>query len=278
MRYTHNINASRCIEWGLTLNQGALVDIINQASSWATVSQIEGITYYWVSRNKVINEIPLAYSKPDTVYRALKLLAEKGVIEHIKDGKKDLVRLTEKGKSWNVAGTIQGDSKLGNKSESEINPNKLGNKSENNSDKNPTYNNTSNSPNTNDNKRYVPVKPNDVTDQVWSDLLQLRKTKRAVESQTAWTRINNAIERAQQATGHSLEDIYSYWVMRAWSGFDDKWYINAHPNQKTSQGNNNERYQSANSQPSQQNHFDKLRAEAAAKYGNPQPSEPRTVS
>ena len=121
MRYTHNINASRCLEWGLNLNQGALVDIINQASSWATVSQIDGITYYWVSRNKIISEIPLAYSKPDTVYRALKLLAEKGVIEHIKDGKKDLVRLTEKGKTWNVAGTSQGDLKLGNKSESEIN-------------------------------------------------------------------------------------------------------------------------------------------------------------
>ncbi|KAF0567400.1 hypothetical protein FQV37_2256 [Psychrobacter nivimaris] len=41
------------------------------------------------------------------------------------------------------------------------------------------------------------------------------------------------------------------------------------------QGNNNAINQSANSQP---NHFDQLRAEAAAKYGNPQPSEPRTVN
>ena len=88
--------------------------------------------------------------------------------------------------------------------------------------------------------KFSPTKPNDVSSQTWIDLLQLRKTKRAVESQTAWTRINNAIERAQQATGHSLEDIYSYWVMRAWSGFDDKWYVNAHPKQKaiTSTGNN----------------------------------------
>lgn len=88
--------------------------------------------------------------------------------------------------------------------------------------------------------KFSPTKPNDVSSQTWNDLLQLRKTKRAVESQTAWTRINNAIERAQQATGHSLEDIYSYWVMRAWSGFDDKWYVNAHPKQKaiTSTGNN----------------------------------------
>ena len=209
MRYTHNINASRCLEWGLNLNQGALVDIINQASSWATVSQIDGITYYWVSRNKIISEIPLAYSKPDTVYRALKLLAEKGVIEHIKDGKKDLVRLTEKGKTWNVAGTSQGDLKLGNKSESEINPNKLGNKSENNSEENPTYNNTSNSPNTSINNTIVTEKSeadllvdfwNDnrppsasVKKEVWSKIIKKRlKTFSADEIKTAMLTVINS--------------------------------------------------------------------------------------
>lgn len=206
MRYTHNINASRCIEWGLNLNQGALVDIINQASSWAAVSQIDGITYYWVSRNKVVSEIPLAYSKPDTVYRALKLLAEKGVIEHIKDGKKDLVRLTEKGKNWNVAGTSQGDLKLGNKSESEINPNKLGNKSENNSEENPTYNNTSNSPNTNINNTIVSEADllvdfwNDnrppsaaVKKEVWSKIVKARlKTFSADEIKTAMLTVINS--------------------------------------------------------------------------------------
>lgn len=298
MRYTHNINASRCIEWGLNLNQGALVDIINQASSWADVSQINGITYYWVSRNKVISEIPLAYSKPDTVYRALKTLAEKGIIEHIKDGKKDLVRLTEKGKSWNVAGTTQGDSKLGNKSElgqnSEINPTKLGNKSENNSEINPTYNNTINNNNTKDTNtkktkkkevepkaKYQPKKPNEVSEQTWNDLLRLRKTKRAVESQTAWTRINNAVSEAQKATGHSLEDIYSYWVSKSWTGFDASWYLKAHPvSQQTNyQGNTHANGQSVNhsnqQQPSQQ--FDtstssgyaaKLDADAAAYFAS----------
>ena len=235
MRYTHNINASRCIEWGLDLKQGALMDIINQASSWASAVQVEGKTYYWVSRNKIISEIPLAYSKPDTVYRALKLLAEKEVIEHIKEGKKDLIRLTEKGKKWNVAGTIQGDAKLGNKSDSEINPDKLGNKSENNSDENPTYNNTSNNPNTSNNKtkelakkptKYKPEKPDGVSEQVWDDLLALRKTKRAVESQTAWNTIFNALEKAQQATGHSLEQIITEWVSADWKGFRFDWYIN----------------------------------------------------
>lgn len=97
---------------------------------------------------------------------------------------------------------------------------------------------------------FEPVKPEQVSDQVWNDLLALRKKKRAVESQTAWTRINNSIERAQQATGHTLENIFSYWVMRAWAGFDEKWYLNAHPQQPTNnyQGNGYENHQPANSQ------------------------------
>lgn len=99
--------------------------------------------------------------------------------------------------------------------------------------------------------KFKPVKPEQVSDQTWNDLLALRKKKRAVESQTAWTRINNSIERAQQATGHTLENIFSYWVMRAWAGFDEKWYINAHPQQPTNnyQGNTHANNQSANSKP-----------------------------
>ena len=99
------------------------------------------------------------------------------------------------------------------------------------------------------NDKFKPVKPEQVSDQTWNDLLALRKKKRAVESQTAWTRINNSIERAQQATGHTLENIFSYWVMRAWAGFDEKWYINAHPQPtNTYQGNTHAAHQSANSQ------------------------------
>ena len=289
MRFTHSINAVKCLEWDITLNEGALMDLINQANSWAEPSMVDGKIYYWMSRNKVIDEIPVAYRKADTVYRALKTLASKGLISYIKDGRRDLVALTEKGKTWNVKGTDIGDAKLGNKSElaqnSEINPSKLGNKSEkqaenseiNPTDKNTNYKSISNKkrkPKTESKKEDVfnLVKPEQVSDQVWNDLLALRKKKGAVESQTAWTRINNSIERAQQATGHTLENIFSYWVMRAWAGFDEKWYINAHPQPtNTYQGNNHANHanhQSANSQyqPKRSQadiYADKLNAELA---------------
>lgn len=154
MRYTISINQVKTREWGLNMNEGALMDLINQAYSWADPVMINGNLYYWMSRNKVIAEIPTAYSKPDTVYRAFRTLAQKGLVLYTKQGKRDLLALTAKGKKWNVEGTTIGDAILGYKSDlignSEINPSKFGNKSENNSDRNPTNKNTSINKSTND--------------------------------------------------------------------------------------------------------------------------------
>lgn len=146
MIYTLSINQEKCLEWGITLAQGALIDAINRASSWAKPRIVEGVKYFWVSRNKLLDEIPLAYSKADTIYRAFKLLVKKGLITYIKEGRNDMVCLTEKGKTWNVKGTIIGDAMLEEKTlenpNSEINPSKVGNKSELKSEINPTDNTT----------------------------------------------------------------------------------------------------------------------------------------
>lgn len=150
-----SINAVKCQEWGLNLNQGALFDLLNQVSGWAKAVIVDDEVYYWASRKMIIKEIPLAYSKTDTVYRAFKDLANKGLIEYIKHGQKDLVRLTEKGKEWNNKNSeINPNNGKNDDKKSEINPTfsqKLGNRSEKtpkNSEIDPTDHNTSN-PNTN---------------------------------------------------------------------------------------------------------------------------------
>lgn len=74
--------------------------------------------------------------------------------------------------------------------------------------------------------KFKPKKPDGVSEQVWNDLLQLRKTKRAAESQTAWKAIDNALEKVQQATGHSLEQIITEWIAADWKGFRFDWYMN----------------------------------------------------
>ena len=121
MRFSTYINNQKSLEWGLNANQAALFDLLNQASSWAEEVVVDGVVYYWVSRNKVIEELPLFYKTGDTVYRHFSELNKKGLIVYLKQGKhgdKDLIRLTEKGKSWNEFKPEQ------IRDNSEINPNK----------------------------------------------------------------------------------------------------------------------------------------------------------
>lgn len=129
-------------------------------------------------------------------------------------------------------------------------------------------------------KKVAVEKPNELSQQTWDDLLDLRKSKKAPLSATAWKMADNAIEAIQYKTGHSIEQIVTVWVARGWTTIKEEWYFNHikndQPQQTNYQGNNNAINQSANSQP---NHFDQLRAEAAAKYGtSDQPRDIRTVS
>lgn len=125
MRFNVIINQDKCLKNGLNVNQAALMALFNELSSWATERVFDGKMYWHISRGKVIQELPLFYSKPDTVYRHFRDLDELKLIEYRAENRKDYVRLTVKGKLWN---------KLGNESEfavnSEINPSKLGNESE----------------------------------------------------------------------------------------------------------------------------------------------------
>ena len=128
MKYTISINQKQAIELGLTnINQILILDLLATASTWAKTEVIDDVVYYWVARQVVASELPVLGLKPDTVYRHLKSLAENGFIEHVKRGKKDCVRLAEKGKSYYVG------------SKSENSDNQLGSKSEKNSEVNPTY-------------------------------------------------------------------------------------------------------------------------------------------
>ena len=142
MRFTTHINNQKCLEWGLNANQGAMFDLLNQVAAWATPTVIDGETFYWVARAKVIEELPLFYAKADTVYRHFVVLVEKGLIVYLKHDNKDLIKLTEKGKEWNTFGAqVTSESAPDN---SDSNP-RLGNKSEQtrkqirkSSDSNPT--------------------------------------------------------------------------------------------------------------------------------------------
>lgn len=135
MRFCTTLNNQKCMEWGLNATQGILLALLYEANSWAKEVIIEDKTYYFVSRNLIIKELPMFFEKADTVYRILKTLVDKEIIEYIKFKGMDLIRLTNKGREWNFIASSQEDN-------SEKNPSKFGKKSENNSEKNPTYKDT----------------------------------------------------------------------------------------------------------------------------------------
>ena len=131
MKYNINLNLLKMQEHNLNVNQWCILDIISVAPTWCEIVIFRETPYFWISRTKILEELKALDLKEDTIYRHLKSLKELGFIEYEKDHKKDLIVLTELGKSLFI--------------NSEINPNYyVGNKSENNSEINPTYNNTNN--------------------------------------------------------------------------------------------------------------------------------------
>ena len=145
MRYTISIDQTHSIEWGLSLSEAALFSFIYSLPAWAEQIHTKGETWFFASRNKAIDEMPIITDKSDTIYRLYKSLQLKGIIRWEKFGEKDCIMITEKGKNWNSSKTD-----LGNKSD--LTRKNIRNKSENN----PTYNSTKN--NNTDNNTIISFK------------------------------------------------------------------------------------------------------------------------
>lgn len=94
-------------------------------------------------------------------------------------------------------------------------------------------------------------KPCDVSEQVWQDLLALRKAKKSPLSVSAWNIAKKQIEEVQAKTNHTLEQILLVWIERGWQGFKAEWYFN-HINVQNSQGNQHASHQPVNPATHQQ--------------------------
>lgn len=145
MRYTTRINNVRALEWGINMTQAALFDLINECASWASTATINGVTFYWVSRQLVIEELPLVFRKEDAVYRTLKVLEEKGLVETAKMDGRDYVRITPEGAKWNSHDVPETEPRENSRDVREKNRNPREN-SRNSSGKNPTDKDINNQP------------------------------------------------------------------------------------------------------------------------------------
>lgn len=129
MQFIVTVNQVKALEWGLNAQQAMLFSFIYSVPSWARPAVVDGKTYYMLSKEKITTELPLLTDKPDTAYRTLKALELVEVIELSSTPKITLVRLTEKGRTWNT---------------SENYPSKVGKKSEVRSENSPTNQDTNN--------------------------------------------------------------------------------------------------------------------------------------
>lgn len=86
---------------------------------------------------------------------------------------------------------------------------------------------SSNDKQASDSKQSKLIKPDDISEQVWQDLLKFRKQKtRSDMTVTAWNRNFKQLLIANQATGHSLDDLIAFWIAQGWQGFESEWYLN----------------------------------------------------
>ena len=210
MRFITTINNKKCMEWELNATQGILISLLYEANAWAKEVIIEDKVYYFISRNLVINELPMFFDKPDTVYREFKKLTEKGIIEYIKHKGMDLIRLTEKGKEWNY---------LKSENNSEKNPSKFGKKSENNSEKNPTYKDTILHKDTNNKDKtiYSAV----------TDYLNEKTGRAGSEKYSPSSKETMKYIKARQNDGYKLEDFKTVIdnMVTAWTGTEWETYL-----------------------------------------------------
>ena len=100
MKYNININQKKAVEWGLTSSEAIVFSWIYELASWADKIEYKNKTYYYGSKNKACEELPIISNKRDTMYRLFKSLQGKGLVELITLGKSDYLALTNKGKEW----------------------------------------------------------------------------------------------------------------------------------------------------------------------------------
>ena len=77
MKFNVNLNQPAMIEYSLTVNQFAVLDVLSASAIWAKVIQVNDKSYFWTARSKIAEELKAFRLKEDTVYRIFKAIKEK---------------------------------------------------------------------------------------------------------------------------------------------------------------------------------------------------------
>ncbi|WP_438455343.1 hypothetical protein [Vreelandella venusta] len=222
MQFTVNINQAKALEWELNAQQAMLFAFVYECPSWTKpVTTDEGV-FFALSKAKIVEELPLLTDKPDTAYRLLKALEGKGVIELSSTNSITLVRLTEKGKTWNKKqdGTDKYPGDSGRKKirgGSEKSPSQVGKKSEAGSEKSPTNQDTSNQGTNHETSNQESDLPEWVPAEQWADFVEHRKNKKSKLTELATKKLISKLDKLRQE-GNDLAAVLDQSVANDWTG------------------------------------------------------------
>ena len=107
MLYNININQFRAAELDLSVNEAFVLNGMTQLCGRNGIEFLDrnGQRYFWLSKNLLSQQLPLLKFKPDTIYRTVKDLRNKGLIEML-DSKtiSEYYRITPLGESLIMLG------------------------------------------------------------------------------------------------------------------------------------------------------------------------------
>jgi len=103
MKYNININQIKSVEWGLSLNEAAILAVIIESPHWSKCLKIGEDDFFLIQTSKIMEELPMISNYPKIYQRAILTLCEKGIIERkfINSWNKEPgYKITSLGKEW----------------------------------------------------------------------------------------------------------------------------------------------------------------------------------
>lgn len=190
MRKFSNIDNEFMMKHGLTLPETYVLEWMLNLPIWADRIIVNKMNYYFASKNKAVEDLPMVTTKPDTMYRHYKKLESKQLINNFKINGKDYIQILPKSAEWNSV------------LKAESNPNGSGNKSENKSESNPTNSNIKNNSIIKDNTLFSDDQIEPISKQVIRYLNDKKDSKKPFE----FTATNLGYVEARLKEGFKLED------------------------------------------------------------------------
>ena len=100
MQFSLHIDMVAIQRWEISIQQAAVFSYIYTCPAWCEKDPNDS-DYFNISNGKLATELPSVSSKRDTMLRHILGLVRAGVIERKSINKKQYIKLTNKGKSWN---------------------------------------------------------------------------------------------------------------------------------------------------------------------------------